>query len=64
MEELLFGLGLAGQELNIVDQEHVGVAIGVLEVIDRARPERVDEVVGEGLGRRVADGGASTKGET
>ena len=36
VEELLLGLGLAGQELHVVDQQHVGVAIGVLEAVERA----------------------------
>ena len=36
VEELLFGLGLAGEELHVVDQQHVRVAIRVFEVLDRA----------------------------
>ncbi len=63
MEELLLGLGLAGEELDVVDQQHVGVAVGVLEAVDRAGAERGDEVVGERLGGRVADGGAAAEGE-
>ena len=35
VEELLLGLGLAGQELDVVDQQDVGVAIGVLEALER-----------------------------
>ena len=31
VEELLLGLGLAGEELDVVDQQHVDVAVGVLE---------------------------------
>ena len=31
VEELLLGLRLAGEELDVVDQQHVGVAVGALE---------------------------------
>ena len=34
VEELLLGLGLAGEELDVVDEENVGVAVGVLEMVD------------------------------
>ena len=61
VEELLFGAGLAGQELDVVDQEDVGVAVGVLEGAQGLGAERADEVVGEGLGRRVADRGAAAE---
>ena len=40
VEELLLGPGLAGQELDVVDQQHVGVAVGVLEGLERAGAER------------------------
>ena len=61
MEELFFGLGLAGEELDVVDEEHVGVAVGALEVVQRSRAERVDELVGERLDGRVADRGAGAE---
>ena len=58
VEELLLGLRLAGEELDVVDQEHVDVAVEVLEALERLALERGDEAVGERLDRRVADGGA------
>lgn len=33
MEELLLGLGLALQELDVVDEEHVHVAVAALEPV-------------------------------
>ncbi len=63
VEELLLGLGLAGQELDVVDQEHVDVAVGVLEALERARAQRGDELVGECLDRRVADSRVAAEGE-
>ena len=32
VKELLLGPGLAGEKLDVVDQEHVGIAVGALEV--------------------------------
>ena len=55
VEELLFGLGLAGEELDVIDEEHVGVAVGALEVVQRSRAECVDELIGERLDGRIAD---------
>ena len=40
VEELLLGPGLAGQELDVVDQQHVGVAVGALERLEPARRAR------------------------
>ena len=59
VEELLLGAGLAGEELDVVDEQDVGVAVGVLEGVDRLGAQRADEVVGEGLGGGVADGGTT-----
>ena len=56
VEELLLGLGLALEELDVVDEQHVDVAVGGLERVDPVVVERADEVVGERLHRRVADG--------
>ena len=57
VEELLLGLGLAGEELDVVDQEHVDVAVEALEAVERLAVERGDEAVGERLDGRVADRG-------
>ena len=56
VEELLLGLGLALQELDVVDEQHVDAAVGGLERLEAAALERADEVVGERLDGRVADG--------
>ena len=55
VEELLFGVRLALEELDVVDQQDVEVAVAVLEGLGALRPQRVDELVGERLGGRVAD---------
>ena len=50
MEELDLRLLLLGQELDVVDEQHVVVAVGLLEALDAALlGDRVDEVVGEAL---------------
>ena len=54
VEELLERLFLALQELNVVDQEDVDVAIVALERELAVVADRVDEVVGELLGVDVA----------
>ena len=54
-------LRLAGEELDVVDQEHVGVAVGLLEAVERSCPERPDEVVGERLDGRVANDRAAAE---
>ena len=56
VEELLLGLGLALEELDVVDEQDVDAAVGGLEGVDAVVVERADEVVGERLDRRVADG--------
>ena len=58
VEELLLGLGLALQELDVVDEQDVDAAVGGLERLQAAALERADEVVGERLDRRVAGGQA------
>jgi hypothetical protein len=55
VEKLLFRLRLAGKELDVVDQEDIGVAIGVLEVLQRPRAQRGDEMVRERFDGRVAN---------
>ena len=58
MEELLLGLGLSLQELDVVEQQHVDVAKARLEGVGAPGAERVEEVVGERLAGRAADGQA------
>ena len=56
VEELLLGLGLALEELDVVEQQHVDVAEARLEVLGVAVAERVEELVREGLAGRAAHG--------
>ena len=53
VEELLHRLFLALQELDVVDEEHVDLAVAALERAGLALADRVDEVVGELLGVHV-----------
>ena len=55
MEELLLGLHLALQELDVVDQQDVDVPVAALEGAGLVVSDAVDEVVGELLGVHVAD---------
>src|SRR3954447_1018336 len=55
MEELLLGLDLRREELDVVDEQDVVPAEAPLEAVDRVAAERGDELVREGLDRRVAD---------
>ena len=58
VEEGLEGLGCALQELDVVDQQDVDVAVASLELLgltELARLHRVDEVVREFLGIYVPD---------
>ena len=54
VEELLLRLHLALQELDVVDQQHVDVAVAALEALRLVVADGVDEVVGELLGVHVA----------
>ncbi len=54
MEELLLGSGLALEELDVVDEQHVDVAEARLEAVGAARPRAREELVGEGLTGRAA----------
>ena len=56
VEELLLGLDLALEELHVVDQQDVVAPVAVLEGVDVAGLQRLEELVGEALDRRVADG--------
>ncbi len=55
MEELLLGGGLALEELDVVDEQDVDVAVAGLEGLAARGLQRGDELVGERLGGRVAD---------
>ena len=54
VEELLLRLHLALQELDVVDEQDVDVAVAALEVRRLVVADAVDEVVGELLGVHVA----------
>ena len=58
VEELLLGPGLALEELDVVDEQHVDVAEARLEGLGVAAAERAEELVGEGLAGRAAHGQA------
>src|SRR3546814_14016023 len=53
MEELLLGVVLAGDELHVVDHQHVDRAELLLEGDRIAIAQRADELVHELLGRKV-----------
>src|SRR3954451_20380596 len=55
MEELLLRALLVGEELDVVDQDHVGPAERIAEGRRAAVADRLDEGAGELLDRRVAD---------
>ncbi|MPM16706.1 hypothetical protein SDC9_63087 [bioreactor metagenome] len=54
VEELLLGLDLALEELDVVDQQHVDLAVAAPELDGVVLRDRVDELVGELLGGDVA----------
>ena len=53
VEELGLRAFLAGEELDVVDQQHVDAAIALAEVEDAVVADRVDHLVHEPLGRDV-----------
>ena len=55
VEELFLDTFLADQELDVVDEQHVDVAVAALERDPTVVTQRVDEVVGEFLGGDVLD---------
>ncbi len=55
VEELVLGVALALEELDVVDEQHVEVAVAALEPLGALCAQRGDELAGEGLGGRVAD---------
>jgi hypothetical protein len=54
VEELFLGLGLALEELDVVDEQDVDVAVAPLEAVLAVVADRVDELVGELLAGDVA----------
>ena len=56
MEELLFGLDLRREELDVVDEQDVVAAVVALEALHRAVADCPHELVRERLDGRVADG--------
>ncbi len=56
VDELLLGLRLALEELDVVDQESVEPAVALLEALGPVRAERGHELAGEALGGGVVDG--------
>ena len=63
VEELLLGLGLALEELDVVEEQHVDVAEAGLEGVGVAAAERAEELVGEGLAGGAADRQPGAVGE-
>src|SRR5690625_1548235 len=55
MEEFFLGLFLAGDELHVVNEQQVDGTVAFPERVRVLFPDRVDEVVGEGLSRDVFD---------
>ena len=47
VEKLLLRALLAGQKLNIVDQQHIGLAVPLAELLHRGGFDRGDRFVGE-----------------
>ena len=61
VEELLLRLDLALEELDVVDEQHVDVAVAALEAVLPVVADRVDELVGELLAGHVAHLGAGVE---
>src|SRR5258705_6238606 len=55
VEELFLRALLTGEELDVVDEEPVEAAIALAELLALLSADRVDELVGELLARRVGD---------
>ena len=55
VEEFFLRAFLAAEELDVVDQEQIGLAIAFAEFDQRAVLDRVDELVDENLARKVHD---------
>ena len=61
VQELALRRGLVGEEVHVVDREHIEAAEATSKALDRAAADRGDELVGELLAGGVADplGGAA-----
>ncbi len=55
VEELFLGVGLAGDELDVIDQQYVEIAVAPFELVGSLVAEGGDEFGGEGLGVRIED---------
>ena len=55
VEELLLGAVLAGEELHVVDQQHVDSSVLMAELSHARGRDRADHLVGELLGRQIDD---------
>ena len=55
VEELLLGAVLAGDELDVVDEEHVHLAVLLAEGGQAVEADRVDHLVDEAIGGDVAE---------
>jgi hypothetical protein len=55
VEELLLDAFLAGEELDVIDEEDIGLALAPAKTHQLAVLDRVDEFVGELLDRNVGD---------
>ena len=55
MEELLLGPVLAGQELDVVDEQDITVAVALAEFVHLVSPDRLDHLVHEPLAGHVGD---------
>ena len=55
VEELGLRAFLAGEELDVVDEQHVDAAVALAEVEDAVVADRVDHLVHEPLGRDVGE---------
>ena len=51
VEELLLGVLLALEELDVVDEQHVDVPVAALEALGAGRAQGADELVGEATRR-------------
>ena len=63
MEELLLDALLAGEELHVVDQKHVNVAVALAEFRQAVLLQGLNELVGELLGRKVGNAGVGVGAE-
>ena len=55
VEKLFLNIFFAGNKLDIVDQNAIGVAVFVFELVNVFGPEGRDKLVAKGFGGKVAD---------